>query len=280
MLHQQVPVRIDVPGQAQTRALIEAVIEIFFNQIGIDRGFVEDGVRGRLGLRVDGRVGGERAGHVVDIAALIDVVERGAEGQLVLDDRDIHIGLDAVRHLAVLGEGHGGVEAGAETVKLRLVGDQADRAGLRGRAIERALRSGQHLDPFKVGGVDVQVTARRGDRLFVQIQRDVGRGALGAGQLHADRLHGHAADIDRILSRSASGEGDVGQLANIIGEIADIQFVERFLINGLDRDGNGLGGGGPLGRRDGNLVNLGVGGAGRHGDGGGRKNCGCKCALL
>ena len=69
-----------------------------------------------------------RTGHVVDIAALVVVVEHDAHREAVLDDRDVDepVTRDAV--LAALGERIAAVKAGMEFGEVGLVGDVADSA--------------------------------------------------------------------------------------------------------------------------------------------------------
>ena len=55
-----------------------------------------------------------------------------------------------------------------------LVGDDADRAGLRARAVQRALRARQRFDARDVVHVDVERALDRGDRLLVEILADAG----------------------------------------------------------------------------------------------------------
>ena len=67
------------------------------------------------------------------------------------------------------------VDLAGEFGSVRPVGDDADRPGFRGCAIEGALRSAQHLDAGDVVDMDVERAADGGDRLLVQIDADAGQ---------------------------------------------------------------------------------------------------------
>ena len=125
--------------------------------------------------RVDGRVGLEGAFHVIDVTALVIVIQGRAEGQLVGNDRDIDHGFEGVRISTLMGLRVAARETGLELVQNGLVGDQAHGAGHGTGAVERALRTGQHLDSLHISDEDIQVATAGRDRLLVKIQGHVGR---------------------------------------------------------------------------------------------------------
>src|SRR5438067_13801910 len=116
----------------------------------------------------------EGAGHIVDVAAVAlrpaDEPNRG-----VAADGDIH---EALRDVAPLATERLARESVAclEAGDIRLVGDDAHRARLRARAVERALRSGERLYALDVVDVDVERTLDGGDRLLIQVHADTRQG--------------------------------------------------------------------------------------------------------
>ncbi len=252
-LRNQLPVVVERDLGADARAAVNGVVEVVF-----DVGNVVDDHRvggccvavGGLGEADHARQIGVLAEHIVDVAAFDSVVEHGANGELVVDDRDVDVALDAVARVTLAGRRPAGVEAGLELVVDGLVGDQAHRAGLRTRAEQRALRAGQHLDARDVGRVQVEVAAARTDRLLVEIERDVRHRRADLDRGLVGRVGGHAADEYRRLARAAAGRVDVRQVADVVVEIGDIEFVELLLAQRLDGDRRVLQAGGALGRRD------------------------------
>jgi len=84
--------------------------------------------------------------------------------------------------------------------KVGLVGDDANGAGLARRAVKRALRPGERLDPGNIENMDVERAGDGRDRLFVQVGPDAGqrRGVVGVFAA------GDAAEIDIVRPRAVS----------------------------------------------------------------------------
>ena len=120
------------------------------------------------------------AGNIVDISALVVVVEHRTDCKLVLDDRNIHehIASDAV--VTALGHRIAAVEAGLELFQIGLVGDVADRAAHRTCAKQRTLRSGQHFDALEIGGVKIEIASDQRGRSVVDVKRNTRRGSGSA----------------------------------------------------------------------------------------------------
>ena len=173
-----------------------------------------------------------RAGHVVDIAGILfieaDDAQRGllrqrdvdhpfhlAAGATLVDLVQLHI------HAAVIARGIG------------LVGDDADRAGFRRGAIERALRAGEAFDAGDVVDVHVKVAADRGDRLFIEIDANRGQ-RTGVVAIPA---RGDAAHVDDVGARRARALRDDGrQLLGIAVEVRNIELVKLLRAQRLDRN--------------------------------------------
>ena len=92
-----------------------------------------------------------------------------------------------------------GVEVVAclEVGRVRRIGDDADCAGLRVRAVERALWPAQNFDTGNVVYVDVQVAADGRHRLFVQVDADA---RLRARRVAVAAI-GDSADVDLRFTR-------------------------------------------------------------------------------
>src|SRR5271170_2646010 len=72
------------------------------------------------------------------------------------------------------------VVAGFELARVRLVGNDADGTRLRTRAIQRALRAFEHLDPLNVVHMHVNGAVDGRHRLLVEVGAD---GGLRAGMV-------------------------------------------------------------------------------------------------
>ena len=116
--------------------------------------------------------------------------------------------------------------------QLGLVGDDADGARLARRAVKRALRPGEALDPGDVVDVDVERSADRRDRLLVEIEADR-RQRAGVVAVAAGR---NAAHVDGGEARRGGLEADRRKLLGIILEVRDVQLVEPPRADRLDAD--------------------------------------------
>src|SRR5690606_28180244 len=90
------------------------------------------------------------------------------------------------------------VEPRGECRGVGLVGDDADRAGLRAGAVQRALRAGERPDACNVVDANVERTLDGRDRLLVEINADARQGA-GVIRVLATR---HAAEVHRGRARA------------------------------------------------------------------------------
>ena len=164
-----------------------------------------------LGAEASAFLGGAGAGHVIDVAALLVHVDHAANRELIVDWQ-VHHPFDVVAHLAVFGEFRADFDVGIGARGIGLIGDETHRAGLGTGAEERALGAREDLHPCHIGGVDVQVPARLGQRLLVEVERHVGRNTGDACGGEIWRRGGDAADVDRVLPRSATTGRDAREL--------------------------------------------------------------------
>src|SRR5207248_11156373 len=143
----------------------------------------------------------ERGRDIVDVAAAGVVVYDGANGQLVLDQRQIDRRIDVAARIAV-GRGRvTTVDIPIRHIQLRLVGDIAQHACLGASAEQCPLGALQDLDALEIRGVDVQVAAGQLAGLIVQIDRDVRERAYDAGSLNGPSGGRETAQVDVALPR-------------------------------------------------------------------------------
>ena len=131
----------------------------------------------------------------------------------------------------------------------------------RAGAVQRALRTFEHLDPRDVVDVDIQRAADRGDRLLVQIDADGGQGARVVGVVPA----GDAPDVDAGAVGPEGLEGHARQELGVVLEVVDVQLRERTGIQHVDGDRHALhifsallGGDDDLGNLGGRSLGLGL----------------------
>ena len=172
---------------------------------------------------------------IVDVAALIIEIYDAAHGEIV-GHRHIEHGFGLVARLASLGEGRADTDPGVKARQIGLVGDEPHDTSLRTRSEQGALRPGKNFDPFEVGGIDVEITTRLCQRLLVEIKRNVGSKTRDARRREVWRGRRKAANIDRALAGAATASSHCGQLLQIIVEGRDVQLVELFLTQGLNRN--------------------------------------------
>ncbi len=122
--------------------------------------------------------------------------------------------------------------AGGEAGGVGLVGDDAQRAGLRTGAVQRALRAGQRLDAVDVVDVDVQRALDGGDRLFVQVHAHAGQRA----GVVAVAAAGHAAHVDLREARARGLVRHAGQVLHVVVEVGDVEVLQLFRPQHLDAD--------------------------------------------
>ena len=152
------PIVVEVDAQRGARAIgVDSVVIILD-----ERGVVHRDPGGREG---------QAARDIVDIAGVMPVPHheprRDVARQRHVDEAFAGIAEPAVRNAVKL-ELHRAVDA----TEIGLVGDDADGARLARRAVQRALRPGQRLDPGDVEHVNVERALDGGDRLLVEIGAD------------------------------------------------------------------------------------------------------------
>ena len=118
---------------------------------------------------------------------------------------------------------------------ISVIGDDADGAGLRARAVERALRAGERLDARDVVEVQIEVALDGGDRLFVEIGADA---RLRGGRLAIAARHDTAhIDCGESGARAdARRRRNARQHPHIVGEIADIELFKFLVADRVDAD--------------------------------------------
>src|SRR5213082_1148338 len=170
------------------------------------------------------------AGDVVDVAAVAlrpaDQTDRRAAA-----DGDVHEALGDVATLAaqrVTREIVTGLEGGG----IRLVGDDAHRAGLRARAVQRALRTGERLHALDVVDVDVERTLDGRDRLLIQVHADARQRAGVVGVVAA----GDSAHVDLGETRAAGLVGDARQELHVVIEVLHPELLQPRGAEGRDTD--------------------------------------------
>ena len=199
MGHIEPPVGIEFIEAAQAETLIAGIIDILVGNrrvVGRDEVYIRQVCArlkaGTIGLNNrtvfadrSGRPEARRlrrvqhAADIVDIAALIVGIDDAAHGKIIRDGQ-VHDRLDTVAHVATFGERGRRLHLCLEPAELRLVRDQANRAGLRAGTEQGALRTGKHFDALKVCGIDVEIAPGLRDRLLVKVQRHIGRQAGNA----------------------------------------------------------------------------------------------------
>ena len=182
------------------------------------------------------------AGDVVDVAAVVlvpaDQANGGNRRQRNVDEA---LGLPAVS--AVLNVVGIDVVARLEFGRIRLVGDDPDRARLGARAVQRALRPLQDLDALYVVDMHVDRAVDGGHRLLVEISADA---RLRARMIAVAAAH-HAAHVDVRASGLAVAAlplaADVGHaraVLHIVVEIDDVELFQLLGVEDLDADGHVL----------------------------------------
>ncbi len=196
------------------------------------------GVRRAVGARapVDVRIAGERRRDVVDVAAAAVAVDHAADRKLVVDERQVEHNIGARVRIAVRGDAVTAFGAALGDVELGLVRDVADRAGLGAAAEQRTLRALEHFDAVHVDHVDIEVAPREGQRLVVEVGRDVRERVDRGRGLAACEADGEAAHVDVALTRAVRTEGHVRQQLDDVVECRHAQLAELVARDRLDRD--------------------------------------------
>ena len=140
-----------------------------------------------------------------------------------LAQRQIHIAFGNVATFAIERAAFE-IISGAELRGIRLVGDDADRAGLRACAVERSLRTCERLDSRDVVHVNVERTLNRRNGHLIEILAHGGlrsRVIAVIAAAHAAKEHTREAG-SKALKRQARHE------LGVIVEVGDMQLFELF----------------------------------------------------
>ena len=104
---------------------------------------------------------------------MVIVIDHAANGQFVLDQRDVEHGVESRIRGAAGGASKRAFNLAFPLVELWLCRDVANHTSLRAAAEQRALRTLEHFDALNVGNVHVGVVCRKLHRLVVEINRNV-----------------------------------------------------------------------------------------------------------
>ena len=198
--------------------------------VGIERRRVADGRAPAAREREASHPGRGRVGAVaaLEVARLVVVEPGETQRHLIPDQRDVdHCVAGVVRPAGALRVREARVHGGGELRQLRLLGDQAHRAAHGARAVQRPLRTAQHLDV-------IDVEHPRIDRVRQRHVVDVEARHVVAGDA-ADR-HG-ARRADAIAGGS---EGEVRHLGGVVEEVGDRLLLERGARESGHRHRHGL----------------------------------------
>ena len=237
------------------------------HRVGVEVGRPRIGPEGKAS-RVDGRP--VRENDALDPAAVVAL--RGDEAyRRGIAERQVQHAVDFLVDAAARAR-IGGLRLarGRDCARIRHVGDQLDGAAHRARAVQRPLRTSQHLDPVQVveRRVDLFLAelrrGRRRQRRLVEVEADL-RGVAPGGV--------EAAHLEFGLTGSGSAHGDTGDGLRKSIEVDDATIRDVLRGHGGDARGSRLNVLGALFRRDDHLGELisgiagcGVGGVGALGE--------------
>ncbi len=148
---------------------------------------------------------------------------RDARGQLVLDQA--HIGTAGEVQPSVIADRD--VERGFVLAR-RLTGNDVDRAAQRVLAVERPLRSAQHLDPFQVEQFELRA---EGARLEDAVDID---GDARIGRQIVDVADAEAADLENQAVRSVAAARLQHKVRRVFREIGGGLDLERVDARGAE----------------------------------------------
>ena len=218
------PVLVEIELQRQSRANGIGIVVIFPGEPGV--------IGGDAGSRE-----GHRAVDVVDITGIVffpaDQTDRRSRAERYVDHALDHMA-DAA---AIDRVDFGGIRR-CKSGRVRLLGDDAHRAGLRTGAVQGALRTSQRLDPLDVVHVDVERALDGGDRLLVKIHADAGpRARMVAVATAGDAAHIHLHETRPGEHAAAGGAvGQAGDHLGVVGEAQDVGLFEFHIADRLDAD--------------------------------------------
>ncbi len=193
-----------------------------------------------IGAEREYRAVGSRAGRgryvVVDVAALVPQVDADSQCEHALDHGYIQNPILVVVESAVMRLRQVGADRCTERIQVGLFRDESNRAAHRARAVQRALRTAQHLDTLQIEQLRlhravVQAVAD-GHRDFVDVDADRRR----------SRRRTDAADLDVIEPRTRTRlEPNAWHCARdvvVVGNVmlrqlrsADRRYAERNVLD-------------------------------------------------
>ena len=218
------PVVAEIDLERAARAVGVGVVEALLGEgrRGVAAGRCRVGV-GQTNAR--GRVS-ELVRDVVDEAAVVlgppHQTDRGVGGERHVDKALGDVAALAAHRVTLQ------VIAGLEAAEVRLVGDDAHRAGLGAGAVEGALRTRQGLDALDVVDVQVERALDGGDRLLIEVHADA-RQRTGMVAVVATRYAAHEGACE---SRAERLVGDARQELHIVVEVLHPELLELL---GADR---------------------------------------------
>ena len=169
-------------------------------------------------------------GKVVDEAAVVGVEPAHAERGLVVGERSIDRGGGIVADAATRGIREPCARSGAERTDIRQYAHILEQAAHRARAVQRALRAAQDLDPRHVEQPDIERQLRaRCERRARAIRDFVDVDAHGRRDVVARR------DATQVDLRRTDAAGREGQARHGAREVAELRGPERFEIARGDR---------------------------------------------
>ena len=112
-----------------------------------------------------------RTKHVIDEPSVLRRESHQADREAVGDEREVEHAAHVVAQVAGAAFLQGGVSDRLELRWVRLVGDDAERPGLRAAAIEGSLRAAQRLDALDVDQPWLRSLGGLRKRLLVEIDR-------------------------------------------------------------------------------------------------------------
>ena len=209
-----------------------------FVDVGLDELCVVKGpAREKFAARTDPE-------NIVDVTRFFGVETYQAQRRLVVCQRDVDHGADVITRIAVLDRRCGEINPAVELRGVRLVGEDAQRATLRSIAEQRALGSAESLNPLDVHQPWIRIESGNRDRLLVQVHR----GSRGVGE--GDARRGAAPHDDVSAARFPPGEGQGGNLPDVVVELLKALADYIFVGKSSDGHGNVLQVGLPLGGRN------------------------------
>src|ERR1700730_3944046 len=212
---QRVPIFVELVQGGQPETLIAYGVDAVGDQsVVVGRVFRSRGAWSVIDVAgvVDAGVGAladEGSRNIVDVAAARIVVDHRSNRKGIRDQRQVDHRLDIGAGIAVARVLVCGADVALRYVEVGLIRDIAQHAGFRAGSEQGALRTFEHFDTLEIRRIDVQIAARQGTGLIIEINCDIGKTADAAGSLRAGQGRRQSAHVDRTLTRAAAGRGYV-----------------------------------------------------------------------